>query len=142
MVPSARVVNHSGWLFTHGWSGAAWSARSRATSRPSSPARSTKASKSSNVPRSGWIASWPPSSEPIAHGEPGSPSSVTRVLFGPLRLTFPIGWIGGRYRMSKPISATASRRLAAVAKVPETTLPVAGSTYAPSERGKNSYQEP
>ena len=33
-VPSARVVNHSGFVVTQGWSGAAWSARSRATSRP------------------------------------------------------------------------------------------------------------
>src|SRR5699024_5797557 len=29
-------------------------------------ARATKASKSSMVPRSGWIASWPPAGEPIA----------------------------------------------------------------------------
>ncbi len=43
---------------------------------------------------------------------------------------------------SKPIAATASSRLAAVTRVPETTAPVSGSTYAPSERGKNSYQEP
>src|SRR6478735_5489702 len=72
MVPSARVVNHCGLLVTQGWLGAACSARSRATSSPSSPARATKASKSSKVPRSGWIASWPPSLLPIAHGEPGS----------------------------------------------------------------------
>jgi hypothetical protein len=44
--------------------------------------------------------------------------------------------------MSKPIAATASRRFAAVPKVPETTFPLAWSTYAPSERGKNSYHEP
>jgi hypothetical protein len=41
---------------------------------------------------------------------------------------------------SKPISATASRRLAAVRKLPLVTAPVAGSRVAPSERGKNSYQ--
>ena len=40
---------------------------------PSSRVRATNASKSSNVPRSGWMASWPPSAEPMAHGEPGSP---------------------------------------------------------------------
>ena len=34
IVPSARVVNHSGWLVTQGWSGAHCSARSSATSRP------------------------------------------------------------------------------------------------------------
>ena len=42
---------------------------------------------------------------------------------------------------SKPISATASRRLAAVRKLPLVTLPFL-STVAPSERGKNSYQLP
>ena len=39
---------------------------------------------------------------------------------------------------SKPMAATAGSRLAAVLKVPETTL--SPSTVAPSERGKNSYQ--
>ena len=34
MVPSARVVNHSGWLVTYGWSGEHWRAMSSATSRP------------------------------------------------------------------------------------------------------------
>ena len=45
----------AGGVVTHGWSGAACSARSSATSRPSSSARATNASKSSKVPRSGWI---------------------------------------------------------------------------------------
>ncbi len=44
--------------------------------------------------------------------------------------------------MSKPISATASRRFAAVRKLPLVTLPVFSSRVAPSERGKNSYQLP
>ena len=43
---------------------------------------------------------------------------------------------------SKPISATASSRFAAVRRVPLVTLPVASSRVAPSERGKNSYQLP
>ena len=43
---------------------------------------------------------------------------------------------------SKPISATASRRSAAVRNVPLVTLPVFSSFVAPSERGKNSYQLP
>ncbi len=60
MVPSIRWENHSGCSVTHGWSGEACSARSSATSIPSSFVRATNASKSSNVPRSGWIASWPP----------------------------------------------------------------------------------
>src|SRR5659263_706299 len=72
MLPSTRVVNHSGWAVTHGWSGEHCSARSRATSRPSSRARATKASKSANVPSSAWMASWPPWAEPVAYGEPGS----------------------------------------------------------------------
>ena len=48
------------------------------------------------VPRSGWMASCPPSLDPIAQGEPVSSGPGVRVLFGPLRLTSPIGWIGGR----------------------------------------------
>ena len=47
-------------------------------------ARATKASKSSNVPRSGWIASWPPSLEPIAHGEPGSSGPGVEGVVGAL----------------------------------------------------------
>ncbi len=50
--PSAALVNHSGCSATHGWSGAHCSARSSATSRPSSPALRTNASKSSSVPSS------------------------------------------------------------------------------------------
>ena len=42
---------------------------------------------------------------------------------------------------SKPISATASSRFAAVRKVPLTIRP-SGRSTAPSERGKNSYQLP
>src|SRR5680860_1241583 len=53
IVPSARVVNHSGWLLTHGWSGAHCSARSRATSRLSPHASATKESKSAKVPSAG-----------------------------------------------------------------------------------------
>src|SRR4028118_2418448 len=53
MGPSARVVNHSGWDVTQGWSGAAWMARSSATSMPSSRGRATKGWKPSIVPRRG-----------------------------------------------------------------------------------------
>ena len=93
--PSARTENHFGCSLTHGWSGDACRARSIETSRPSARAWLTKYSKSSKVPSSGWIASWPPSSDPIAHGEPGSPGYGSSVLFGPLRNEWPIGWIGG-----------------------------------------------
>src|SRR6185295_12270908 len=95
IVPSGLVVNHSGCLLTHGWSGAHWRAKSSATSIPSSWARFTSAVKSAIVPSSGWIASWPPSLEPMAHGDPTSHDAATRVLFGPFRFTSPIGWIGG-----------------------------------------------
>ena len=84
MVPSARVVNHSGCSVAHGWSGAACRAKSSATSSPSRPASATNASKSSSVPRSGWIASWPPSRLPMAQGEPTSSGVGVSVLFGAL----------------------------------------------------------
>src|SRR5664279_3405612 len=138
IVPSARVVNHCGCSVTHGWSGEAFNARSSAISSPRLLAVATNASKSCIVPRSGWIASWPPSAEPIAHGTPGSPGSGFSVLFLPLRKVLPIGCTGGMYTTSKPIAAIAGRRLAAVANVPD----LGGSSDAPSERGKNSYHDP
>ena len=63
---------------------------------PSSRVLATNASKSSIVPRSGWSASCPPSADPIAHGEPGSPSAGVKVLFLPLRNVVPMGCTGGR----------------------------------------------
>ena len=48
-------------LVTHGWSGAACRARSSATSRPSSPGAGDEGVEVVDVPRSGWMASWPPS---------------------------------------------------------------------------------
>ena len=65
-VPSGRRKNHSGCSFSHGWSGEQLIAMSRHTSIPSSAAAVTSARKSSSVPSSGWIASWPPVSSPIA----------------------------------------------------------------------------
>jgi hypothetical protein len=62
------------------------------------------------------------------------------VLLRPLRLIFPIGWIGGRYTTSKFIAAMAGSRCAAVLKVPCLIGVASGPTSAPSERGKNSYQ--
>ena len=46
--------------------------------------RATNASKSASVPRAGSIASWPPSGEPIAHGEPGSPAPACSDVVGAL----------------------------------------------------------
>ena len=110
---------------------------------PSSRVLATNASKSSIVPRSGCSASCPPSADPIAHGEPGSPSAGVSVLFLPLRNVVPMGCTGGRYTTSKPMPAIASSRLAAVRSVPEAGArrPI-GSIWTPSERGKNSYHEP
>src|SRR3989442_9363478 len=72
---------------------------------------------------------YPPPSEPIAQGLPGSSRPASSVLSRPLRAVCPIGWIGGRYTTSKPISATARKRLAAPSK-------------PPSERGNSSYHAP
>jgi hypothetical protein len=59
-------------------------------------AASTSRRKSSSVPSSGWTALWPPSAAPMAHGLPTSPGSGRLRLFGPLRRTRPMGWMGGR----------------------------------------------
>ena len=73
-MPSARVVNHSGCSLTHGWSGEALQREVQRHLHAQLPGPWRRSSsKSSNVPRSGWMASWPPSGEPMAHGDPGSP---------------------------------------------------------------------
>src|SRR3954469_21352272 len=67
-------------------------------SMPCSRAACTSASKSSMVPSSGWIASWPPASSPIAHGLPGSSGPATSVLLRPFRCVWTIGGSGGAVR--------------------------------------------
>ena len=64
--------------------------RSRARARRRPPvAAATMASKSSHVPSSGLIASWPPSAEPIAHGEPTSPGSAADGVVAALAVRVP-----------------------------------------------------
>src|SRR4051794_5999265 len=135
MEPSARCANHSGWSATQGWSGEACSAKSSATSRPSDFALATNASKSSNVPRSGWMASWPPSTFPIAQGDPGSAGPGFRVLFGPLRNDVPMGWIGGGTTKPQPNAAVASSPSYEGWNVPDVQVLVASPYTAPCERG-------
>src|SRR5438128_1250271 len=79
------------------------------------------------------MALCPPSAAPIAHGLPGSSGVEVVELFLPLRKVRPIGWIGGKYTMSKPIDAAYSSRAMLVRNVP-------CSPRAPVDRGKNSYQ--
>ncbi|CFP65603.1 Uncharacterised protein [Bordetella pertussis] len=64
--PSARCSNQSGWRCSQGWSGEHWIAKSSATSMPCAAAACTSRAKSARVPSCGWMASWPPSGEPIA----------------------------------------------------------------------------
>ena len=90
--------------------------------------------KSSSVPSAGRIALCPPSSAPMAHGLPTSSGRASSVLFGPLRRSRPIGWIGGKYSTSKPRRATYGSSASTSAKVPCR----AGSFEA--ERGNSSYQ--
>src|SRR3954449_7749739 len=89
-VPSGRRLNHSGCSVSHGWSAEHWMAKSNATSMPCSRAVSTRALNSASVPRSGLIASWPPTPcRPIAHGLPGSSGPALSELLRPLRLVRP-----------------------------------------------------
>ena len=101
---------------------------------PSFLAAATSRRKSFSVPSAGWIALCPPSSAPIAHGLPGSSAAGTSVLLRPLRLTRPIGWIGGKYRTSKPSAAMRGSRASQSENVP---CPLPGG---PHERGNISYQ--
>ena len=79
-VPSGRWRNHSGCSVTYGWSGEHWNAMSSAISMPCARAASTRRRKSSAVPSSGWIALWPPSCEPIAHGLPARRAARSSAL--------------------------------------------------------------
>ena len=81
----------------------------------------------------GCTASWPPSSLPIAHGDPTSPGSAVTALLRPLRCTLPIGCTGGRYTTLKPISAMRGSAAAAVRNVPCTGQP--WLSQPPVERG-------
>ena len=78
-------------------------------------ARSTNASKSSIVPRSGWTASWPPSLEPIAHGGAGVVRAGGQRVVGALAVDL-ADRVDRRQvdRRRSPSSATASSRSAAV----------------------------
>ena len=55
----------------------------------------TKASKSSNVPSSGWSARWPPSADPMAQGLPGSSGPGSSDVVPALAETLPDG-VDGR----------------------------------------------
>ena len=90
--------------------------------------------KSSKFPNCGWMALCPPYLEPTPHVEPTSPSTVVVVLFFPFLFTSPIGWIGGKYKVSKPIFATRGNKFSQSLNVPWTPW------YWDAERGKNSYQ--
>ena len=70
---------------------------------PSSRALTSKPRKSSSVPNCGRMSLCPPSAAPMAHGLPTSSGSAVNVLFVPLRLMRPIGWMGGKYSTSKPM---------------------------------------
>jgi hypothetical protein len=51
-------------------------------------------------------------------GLPGSPGSACRALLRPLRCCMPMGWIGGKYSTSKPMSRIIGRRACTSLKVP------------------------
>jgi hypothetical protein len=90
--------------------------------------------KSSSVPSCGRMSLWPPSAEPMAQGLPTSSGCAASVLLTPLRLTRPMGWMGGKYSTSKPMRAcraAAPRRRERCRDGP-----------APNalERGNSSYQ--
>ena len=106
---------------------AAWRDERRG-SRPRCPAR-------------GWIASWPPSAEPIAHGEPTSSRPGHERVVAPLAVD-PADRVDRRqvdhveaHRGDR--RAAAGRRWRRCRAAPARRL---RSTTAPSERGKNSYQ--
>ena len=124
----------------HGWSGAHCSARSSATSRSSSRARLTKYAKSSAVPSFRWIASWPPSAEPMAHREPTSSGPAIRCCWVPCDWPHRWGVDGRQVHHVETHSGDAWQVVYGGQKVPCTGLP--SVSQPPVDRGKNSYHEP
>src|SRR6516162_2210184 len=61
---------------------------------------------------------WPPSADPMAQGLPISSGCAGTELFFPFRNVLPIGWMGGRYRTSKPMEAITGSHFSQSRKVP------------------------
>jgi hypothetical protein len=144
MVPSARVVNHSGCSVTHGWSGGALQREVQRDLEPEPLGRATKASKSSMVPRSGWIASWPPAGSRWRTASPGPPGRRRACCSGPCGSPLEPDRVDRRevddveaHRGDggQPLGRGAQR-----AGGPAVLLLVVPSQ--PSLRGKNSYHAP
>ena len=139
IVPSGECRNHSGWARTCGWSGAAWMARSIASSMPLRLDRLAKVqelaqSTELRAPRRRVrrrMSRWRTATR-------RRPAPASSVLLRPLRFVRPIGWIGGTYTTSKPMAAICGRRHSASAKV----VAPGRSGSRPCERGKSSYQAP
>ena len=85
IVPSGAVVEPLRVLLHPGVVGGALQREVEGDLQPQLARRAPRSrSKSSSVPRSGWMASWPPSGEPIAHGTPTSSGpAVEGVVAGP-----------------------------------------------------------
>ena len=125
MVPSARVVNHSGCSVDPGVVGGGLQREVERDLEPELAGlghEGVEVVEVAEVGVDGVVAAVP---LPMAHGEPDVVGAGVRVLLGPLRLTSPMGWIRRQVDTSKPMSATAGSRAAAVRKVPLTTLPEA-----------------
>ena len=135
MVPSARVVNHSGCSVTHGWSGAHCSARSRATSSPSARPRSRRRRSPRTCPVrvDGVVAAVGGADGP---GRAGVVGPAVSVLLGPLRMWRRSGGSGAGRRRRSPSRrrpAAAGRRCG---RCPERQEPVAGSRRRPPSGGR------
>ena len=92
-----------------------------------------------SVPSFLWIALWPPSLEPIAHGLPSSPfCAVTTLLFLPLRNAV-ADWTDRRH--VQHIEAHRRNRGKPRLHILERSVRcVSPSTNAAADRGNNSYQ--
>ena len=141
MVPSARVVNHSGMLGDPRVVGGALQGEVERHLQVELVGPLDERVEVGEGAQLGVHGVVPARLDPTAHGEPGSSKPAIGALSRPLRRLSPIGWMGGRQTTSKPMAATASRRFAAVRSVPACTEPSDCRT-APSDRGNISYQAP
>ena len=127
--------NQSGCSLTQGWSGEAWKAMSIATSMPRDGASFNKAPELLESAERGVDRRVAPSRRRRwPTGCPGRSVSPATAPVAPLRPVRPIGWIGGRYKTSKPICCDV---IQAVTHVGEGAVaPATGE----AERGNISYQ--
>ena len=144
IVPSARVVNHSGCSVTQGWSGEHCSAMSSATSRPMPRGLGDEGVEVVEGARGrGGSRRARRRASRSRTGLPGSLGTGVRVLLRALAVpSCRSGGSGSGRRRRSPCRRSPAAAGPRCAACPTSTARSRGRSVAPSERGKISYHAP